>query len=56
MVWCDEEPPADCYTEMLFRTITTKGVTLVTFTPLQGMSDVVKCARHAIVITCSTPL
>ena len=42
VIWCDEEPPADCYTEMLFRTITTKGILLVTFTPLQGMSDVVK--------------
>ena len=42
LIWCDEEPPLDCYTEMLFRTITTKGITLTTFTPLQGMSEVVK--------------
>lgn len=42
VIWCDEEPPADCYTEMLYRTVTTKGIALVTFTPLQGMSDVVK--------------
>ena len=41
VIWCDEEPPADCYTEMLYRTLTTKGVVLVTFTPLQGMSEVV---------------
>ena len=41
-VWCDEEPPADCYTEMLYRTVTTKGIVMVTFTPLQGMSEVVK--------------
>lgn len=41
-VWCDEEPPLDCYTEMLFRTITTFGITLITFTPLKGMSEVVK--------------
>jgi phage terminase large subunit-like protein len=40
--WCDEEPPEDCYTEMLYRTATTKGITMVTFTPLQGMSSVVK--------------
>lgn len=41
VIWCDEEPPLDCYIEMLYRTLTTKGITLVTFTPLQGMSDVV---------------
>lgn len=41
-IWCDEEPPLDCYTEMLYRTLTTRGITLITFTPLQGMSDVVK--------------
>lgn len=40
-VWCDEEPPEDCYTEMLYRTATTNGIVLVTFTPLQGMSAVV---------------
>jgi phage terminase large subunit-like protein len=42
VVWCDEEPPLDCYTEMLYRTATTKRISLVTFTPLQGMSDVVR--------------
>ena len=41
VIWCDEEPPLDCYTEMLYRTITTKGIVLVTFTPLQGISAVV---------------
>ena len=42
VIWCDEEPPAACYTEMLYRTVTTKGIVMVTFTPLQGMSEVVK--------------
>jgi len=42
VIWCDEEPPSDCYTEMLYRTVTTKGIVMVTFTPLQGMSQVVK--------------
>lgn len=41
-VWCDEEPPEDCYTEMLYRLLTTRGCMWTTFTPLQGMSDVVK--------------
>ena len=42
VIWCDEEPPADCYTEMLYRTVTTRGIVMVTFTPLRGMSEVVK--------------
>lgn len=42
VIWDDEEPPADVYTEQLYRTVTTKGIALVTFTPLQGMSEVVK--------------
>lgn len=40
-VWYDEEPPLDIYTEGLTRTNTTGGITIVTFTPLMGMSDVV---------------
>jgi phage terminase large subunit-like protein len=40
-IWCDEEPPEACYTEMLLRTMTTKGIVYTTFTPLQGMSEVV---------------
>lgn len=42
LIWDDEEPPLDIYTEQLLRTLTTKGIVLVTFTPLKGMSDVVK--------------
>lgn len=41
VIWPDEEPPQDIYTEMLLRTMTTKGVVLTTFTPLMGLSDVV---------------
>ena len=41
VVWLDEEPPEDVYTEALYRTATTNGITLITFTPLQGMSNVV---------------
>ena len=37
----DEEPPRIVYDECLFRTATTKGLIYLTFTPLQGMSDVV---------------
>lgn len=40
-IWDDEEPPMDVYQEQLIRTLTTKGIMFVTFTPLQGMSEVV---------------
>lgn len=38
----DEEPPWDIYTEVLTRTNATKGIVWITFTPLLGMSEVVK--------------
>jgi len=41
LIWLDEEPPLDIYAECLLRTMTTNGLILITFTPLQGMSDVV---------------
>lgn len=41
-VWFDEEPPSDVYFEGLTRTNATNGMVIVTFTPLLGMSDVVK--------------
>jgi phage terminase large subunit-like protein len=42
VVWFDEEPPLDVYGEALIRTATTKGLIMLTFTPLEGMSDVVQ--------------
>lgn len=41
-VWLDEEPPADIYTEALTRTNATDGILAMTFTPLMGMSEVVR--------------
>jgi phage terminase large subunit-like protein len=41
-VWFDEEPPVDVYTEGLTRTNATDGIVWLTFTPLLGMSDVVR--------------
>lgn len=41
VVWDDEEPPADVYQEQLLRTLDCDGIMFVTFTPLQGMSEVV---------------
>lgn len=40
-VWFDEEPPEDIYDEGLARTIATGGMAAMSFTPLQGMSNVV---------------
>ncbi len=42
LIWLDEEPPLEVYTENLLRLATTKGMVMMTFTPLQGWSDVVK--------------
>ncbi len=41
VIWLDEEPPLDVYTECLLRTMTNKGMVMLTFTPLLGMSEVV---------------
>lgn len=42
VIWLDEEPPMDIYTEALTRTnAVDDGIIYVTFTPLLGMSDVV---------------
>jgi len=41
-VWFDEEPPLDIYSEGKTRTNALNGIVIVTFTPLLGMSDVVK--------------
>lgn len=41
IVWFDEEPPEDIYTEGLTRTNATGGMAMMTFTPLNGMTDVV---------------
>lgn len=46
MVWLDEEPPLDIYTEALTRTNATKGFLYMTFTPLKGMSEVVRKFLH----------
>lgn len=42
LVWFDEEPKIDVYTEGLTRTNATKGMVAMTFTPLLGRSKVVQ--------------
>lgn len=41
VIWLDEEPPLDIYTECLLRTMTNDGLIMLTFTPLMGMSETV---------------
>jgi phage terminase large subunit-like protein len=41
VIWLDEECPIDIYGECLIRLMTTQGVLLLTFTPLEGMSETV---------------
>lgn len=40
LIWPDEEPPLDVYQEMLIRLMTTDGLLICTFTPLEGMTEV----------------
>lgn len=42
VVWYDEEPPADIYSEGLARIAARSGIVYATWTPLMGMSDVVR--------------
>ena len=46
LVWCDEEPPHDVYMEAKTRTNAANGIVMVTFTPLLGMSEVVRLFIH----------
>jgi len=40
-IFFDEEAPLDCYSEAMIRTMTTGGFTVLTFTPLRGLTDLV---------------
>lgn len=40
VIWEDEEPPQAVHTEAVMRTMTTKGIVICTFTPLNGLTDV----------------
>lgn len=41
LIWLDEECPVDVYGECLMRTATTRGILMLTFTPLLGLSELV---------------
>jgi phage terminase large subunit-like protein len=40
LIWLDEEPPEDVYDECLIRLMTTNGIMLCTFTPLEGLTNI----------------
>ncbi len=42
VIWLDEEATVEIYIECLLRTMTTDGILLQTYTPLHGLSDLVK--------------
>lgn len=50
-IWCDEEVPADVYGECVIRTMTTKGLIIVTATPLKGLTPFVQTFMETAVRT-----
>ncbi len=42
LIWLDEEMDRDIYVECLLRTMTTNGIIMLTFTPLLGLTDIVR--------------
>lgn len=40
LIWLDEEPPEDVHGECMTRLMTTNGLMLCTFTPLEGLSTI----------------
>lgn len=42
LIWFDEEPPQDIYSEGVTRTGATNGLVVLSFTPLKGVSEVVR--------------
>lgn len=61
VIWLDEEPDEEIYTECLLRTMTNNGMIMATFTPLSGRSSVVnrfeeadeKNLSHVVIIKCT---
>ena len=42
LIWYDEEPPEDMYREGQARTIATNGITIITYTPIKGRTQVTR--------------
>lgn len=45
VVWLDEECPIDIYEECILRLTTTGGIALLTYTPLKGVTKLIKSLR-----------
>ena len=41
VIWLDEECPLSIYNECVLRTMTTDGLVMLTFTPINGITDTV---------------
>jgi phage terminase large subunit-like protein len=46
LIWLDEQPPSNIYTQCITRTVATRGDVLMTFTPEQGITPVVHQFMH----------
>jgi phage terminase large subunit-like protein len=46
LIWLDEQPPSNIYTQCITRTVSTGGDVLMTFTPEQGVTPVVHQFMH----------
>lgn len=42
LIWLDEECSREIYVECLLRTMTTDGLIIFTFTPLMGLTDIIR--------------
>lgn len=47
IILLDEEPPLDIYSECVTRTMTTDGLIMLTFTPLSGVTKLIKHLRSS---------
>ncbi|MEM4167802.1 MAG: terminase family protein [Candidatus Caldarchaeum sp.] len=57
IVHCDEEVPISVYNECFIRTMTTNGIVILTFTPLQGITPlIVHLASNADYLAGATPI
>ena len=46
LIWLDEQPPSNIYTQCITRTVATQGDVVMTFTPEQGVTPVVHQFMH----------
>lgn len=57
VIWLDEECPQEIYNECLIRTMTTKGIVFVTFTPQKGLTEfIVNFHKHADLLAGARPI